>query len=632
MANMTSDEAKSTLIGANADTRQPPDVQRNTHVIGLLGTNDRTRRTRDAASPRNDGWMVSDFYLWKNILKGMGKSQTWITCEDPNVLVEKYASGERSVPIDPPTFDGNTQQASWREGYLHGDPFEERVIALDEKTLPFAQKDLVVTNRGIDLRNSFLNIFGDTCAKAQQADEPVLVLIFAQGDYDYDDNAYHGLVIGVDPQDHPRNFLHSSEMASIYARTPNVRLSMFHTSCFSGHWITAPELSLRRPDTMAAALESKDSSACVRSTSQRHAGAVYISAFLTELQKEAAELPEDTNAEQVRLYRDLQRGIIAEYERLCIPSRSEIGGSTPKYTQEAVSEQFWRRTGYELTHYKRNYDALQKVAASDPNPYLDKKRDMDTVPAEEVAAWQARHPEGCDPEESERTAGYGTTHRGLTTSSLLYIANYYWKSFPGSFEVPSNTTLHSVVELYLAGATMEDEEQLQSLRRTLVYRVWMMGRANEYVKWLGLQNVPRIEDWNPENPPVRPCICSYKEIYTALSSAGLFAGLFSRPDEFRYKWGVAYRKPFYYLSYAFSVSGYQLNDLEALITKLREGLQRLAIKRASRVTKTARRTIGRMKELRQASWRISKSKKKEKRISLQEAGLRPYGEGESSGQ
>lgn len=54
--------------GENADTRNPPDVQHNTHIVSVLGVSDLSYQRR--ASPRVDGWMVSDFYLWLQVLRG----------------------------------------------------------------------------------------------------------------------------------------------------------------------------------------------------------------------------------------------------------------------------------------------------------------------------------------------------------------------------------------------------------------------------------------------------------------------------------------------------------------------------------------------------------------------------------
>jgi hypothetical protein len=70
-----------------------------------------------------DGWMVSDFYMWKSVLKGMGQSKTWITCEEPSKLVAKYGLADR--------FDTDGEQVAWKDGYFQEGPFEERAVAFD---------------------------------------------------------------------------------------------------------------------------------------------------------------------------------------------------------------------------------------------------------------------------------------------------------------------------------------------------------------------------------------------------------------------------------------------------------------------------------------------------------------------
>ena len=55
------------IFGENADTRVPPDVQPRTRVVAVCGVADNSNMD---ASPNEDGWLISDFYLWKNVLKG----------------------------------------------------------------------------------------------------------------------------------------------------------------------------------------------------------------------------------------------------------------------------------------------------------------------------------------------------------------------------------------------------------------------------------------------------------------------------------------------------------------------------------------------------------------------------------
>ncbi|KAL8639934.1 MAG: hypothetical protein Q9226_008808, partial [Calogaya cf. arnoldii] len=105
---------KEPLIEAkNGDTRHPPDVQYNTHVIAVCGVAD---DATFSASPAKDGWMISDFYLWKHVLEGLGESQQWITREDPRDLVEKYGSIDQTITTTSSSGLASATQTSWADG------------------------------------------------------------------------------------------------------------------------------------------------------------------------------------------------------------------------------------------------------------------------------------------------------------------------------------------------------------------------------------------------------------------------------------------------------------------------------------------------------------------------------------
>lgn len=52
------------------------------------------------ASPRNDGWFFSDFYLFHHLFRDAGANQLWVTCEEPNKLVQKYGEYLHGTPDD----------------------------------------------------------------------------------------------------------------------------------------------------------------------------------------------------------------------------------------------------------------------------------------------------------------------------------------------------------------------------------------------------------------------------------------------------------------------------------------------------------------------------------------------------
>ncbi|KAJ5846043.1 hypothetical protein N7534_009712 [Penicillium rubens] len=82
-----------------------PVVHENTIILGV------THPTLSTASPKDDGWFISDFYAFNYLFKGLGMQQTWLTAVEPAKLVKKYGS------------------------FLHGNPYEERKICLSQELL-----------------------------------------------------------------------------------------------------------------------------------------------------------------------------------------------------------------------------------------------------------------------------------------------------------------------------------------------------------------------------------------------------------------------------------------------------------------------------------------------------------------
>ncbi|KAL8726814.1 MAG: hypothetical protein Q9181_005917 [Wetmoreana brouardii] len=594
--------------GLNADTRNPPDVHANTHIIGVLGVCDLGHQRR--ASPHRDGWMVSDFYLWISVLEGMGKSQSWFSCENPYGLLSKY--GSEAKELEYTSDEGTLERApiSWAQGYIHGDPFEERVLVLSEKNVAAMAKKVTRSNHGTDLRDDFLRCVEKTCQIAEAANEPVLLMGFCHGDEG--DTELGGLCIGIDDgSQNEGDFLSTKLLAQSLAKTPKVRVSLYLTSCFSGNWVITPQLKLSKPTVMATAQPDEESYAWEASASMRHAGGVYTSAFLRELQKEPTELPEDADPREAHEYNQVCQAIIHEANRLWV----QIGGSTPMFTPDGGHDKFWRRTGFSLADYKKNYDRLERILASDPNPYKDKKRHVGDISDTEYRAWQLRHPEDADENFSSRTGSYGRTRRGMI-ASVTYLAERYMASHPGPRNAPSNTALQADIELFRAGGFAKDYDAIERLRSQLLYRTWMMRQANSYREWMNLNKIPAIEAWDQDRPG--------KAIGLAKQNLAMVrgSGLFSRPDTRQGYWGQVWQKPAYYLAYAFAASGYGPSDIPKLIQMLKETHRKLTIHKIRRFVQLpdAQKSIRHMSDIMGRTW--GKSAHKRKCTSLEEAGLR----------
>ncbi|KAL8769059.1 MAG: hypothetical protein Q9209_004845 [Squamulea sp. 1 TL-2023] len=573
------ERSKEPLVKAeNGDTRHPPDVKGDTHIIAVCGVPD---DEASSASPGKDGWMISDFYLWKHVLEGMGKSQQWLTCEDPRYLVHKYGSANQYDITTLPGGMTSKTQISWADGYLHGDPFEERRVVLDRNTLQFALQQLIITPRGVALRNEFTSRLESICRRASQANEHVLILVFSHGEGpNVKGIDLGGLALGFTPSLNASavEFLTPSMFQASLLKTPDVKLSLFTTSCFSGHWVITPRFSLIKPNAvMAGARPYEESHAWVESASQRHVGGVYSSSFLAELLKEPPESVEDLEKagepNEVRLYQQFRMDILGEANRLCIGSKIGMElGSLPMFTTEGDQDPAFRRTGFALHRYKDNFDKLRRVPASDTNPYRDLKQDVQPNDPR-VIDWEKRHPEG-DTDYSDRTGGYGQTSRGIR-SSVRYMIQIYCNSHPGPKTLPSNTSLHSTISHFLSGGLdgAENLRQVLWLRSQLLYRLWAMQEANQLTRWLNLNKVPRIQDFD-----FKKINLDLVDLQTKIFEAIIPFGLFFPPDVSD-SWGMTFRKPARYLAYAFAASGYGPRDVEEMIPKVLEKTIKAVAKR-----------------------------------------------------
>ena len=545
----------------------------------------------------------------------MGRTQTWLSCENPFGLVHNYGSEDKSLPWTNDNNELEESQISWKEGYIHGDPFEERVVVLSKENVGKVARRVVLEQRGRALRDRFLTEVERVCKKAESAGEPVLLMAFCHGDDG--DSEMGGLCIGTDPGSMDTNdFLSQKMLAESLAKTPDVKVSLYLTSCYSGNWITTPNFRLINPTltptVMAAAQPDQESYAWEISCSQRHAGGVYTSAFLKELQGEPRELPEDATADEAREYHELCQDIIGEASRLC----PRVTGSTPMFTPEGGHDKFWKRTGIPLADYKRNYDRLKRVPASDANPIKDTKRPLDEITTEEISAWEARHPENAKLKFGSRTGSYGRTTRGMQ-SSLEYLAYQYLRSHPGPRNMPANTALHNDLELFVRRPWTYSYEDIERIRSQVLYRTWAMRSANSYRELLNLNKIPPIEEWDPANPGKD--FLQVEDFLAMIRGSGLF----QRPDAGHGYWGQRWQKPFYYLAYAFAASGYVRKDMPRLLNTLKGYNQKITLRKKDYflTLPSSKKSVRQMSEIMERTWK--KSAIKRKRRSLEDAGCRP---------
>ncbi|KAI9928591.1 hypothetical protein MW887_001805 [Aspergillus wentii] len=391
------------------DTRRPPDVTPRDRVIPVLGVDESSPSSQAACPSLGDGWMVSDFYMWMHVLQGMGKSQEWITSMTPKYLIEKYGREDRTTMSSMENDEVGVEkpvQTKWSSGFVHGDPFEPRKVVLDGELLPLVQEKVTIGPKGKSLRDFFLQRLADIVTEAAASGDRVLIMIFAHGNYD----TLGGLGIGMDSSEgrrDPNGFITPKHIKSILLPFPHTKVTIYMTSCYSGHWVETTEFQAidLHPAVLAAAEKEQESFGLVWSNSQRHAAGLFSSATIGEIVKEPATLPPDTDADTSREYREVTTALVAEMHRLCPPINITSGwGSSPVFTDNESHAKFWKRPGYSLDVYKRNYDRLRTIPAS------DRRRELETELVDrndpEILAWQERHPGVLDEDYLKATGGY----------------------------------------------------------------------------------------------------------------------------------------------------------------------------------------------------------------------------------
>lgn len=103
---------------------------------------------------------------------------------------------------------------------MHGDPWEERTVVLNEGTLPLAESKVTIGPKGVSLRDFFLRHPEQTFAEAAKTQDPVLILIFAHGDFESPGSFY----IGTE-SDNTDGILSPETLAEVHTRYPDVQVT-----------------------------------------------------------------------------------------------------------------------------------------------------------------------------------------------------------------------------------------------------------------------------------------------------------------------------------------------------------------------------------------------------------------------
>lgn len=520
----------------------PPDIQPRTRIIALCGVND----WHDNASPQEDGWPFSDFYLFHHLLRDTGRdydcrpsssiltgltrqiddfrfsNQLWLTCVDPKALVSKY--GE----------------------YVHGSMNGDRRVVLDDKILEKVEsRNNIRVIPPKDLLERFLAILKSETQIAAKENQPILVLVFGHGD-----EGNYGVAIGGQgcSLDAPR-LTRRKLNAAIH---PGVDLNLLITSFYSGGWLVKPmvgsffsPMSKLNISGMTAVDETETSRSWAQSISCGQAGgSIYASAVFNALVKTSEANRRDSSDSATLDDEELTAS--PTYINLCDSIYEAYKERDPFYQQHHISfsgqddklGSEWRtRSGFPLLDYKRKWEQLREVP---PN-------------AAAISTFNA----------SATLSPSGSVRQGRH-SIVREKAKAYMESFPGPDNAAPNV-VHRKFKQLLQGEKFP-EGLLISLNDTLDYRLSSMRLATQYAAFLDLEFPDGLtfatELWLRQAGDVR--LSKYKKIRGHIMDIKLF----DRPSSTQ---GWGYHKPRDYLAIALTESSLSTDEACDAIDRLNNG-------------------------------------------------------------
>ncbi|KAJ6114010.1 hypothetical protein N7523_007327 [Penicillium sp. IBT 18751x] len=289
----------------------------------LLGITDKD----GLASPKLDGWFVSDFYLFHHLLSPQfprPPNQIWLTCEDPSALVTKY------------------------QEYLHGNLEGDRRAVLDGARLPvvLGAGNLRVVPRK-DLLERYFSTLKEQAAEAARCEEHLVLLIFGHGNRD------HAIEVGG-------STLQMEDLRHVLQ--PMSSTTIFTTSCFSGGWLVYPDINqqqLNTTATTAAGHDSESFSWAVSASVGRASGSLAASAILHCL-IDAEDATQESREHPT--YIGFSKSV---YD--CMKGMGALGGYQEIYFSAENDEwetSYQPRLGLPLTSYKDKWLSLRQVPPS----------------------------------------------------------------------------------------------------------------------------------------------------------------------------------------------------------------------------------------------------------------------------
>lgn len=291
------------------------------------------------ASPKRDGWFLSDFFLFYHLFRGLGVSQRWYTCENPEILVSRY--GE----------------------YAHGDSASDYRVVLDKNMLAdMKSAGNIRVSSPKDLLQDFLDYLKAECKISSENGQPILLMIFGHGHY-----KTHGIAIGGqgDPKTAPRLLYRHLQTLM---RGLNISLTLLTIACHSGGWLIQPKLNI---SGLSVADRLTQSMSWHASIGHSFHGSCWATAVTDSLIKmgdpKATQLqPGSTSIDVANLDEDVKSSTFAQLAKVIATTlrtelKAEMGHDISFAAQDDEWEKEWRdRSGIPLGTYQAQWDKLPR--------------------------------------------------------------------------------------------------------------------------------------------------------------------------------------------------------------------------------------------------------------------------------
>lgn len=519
------DEDKGGLKDVSFVSQCPPDLSPSARILAICGITD----INDDAAPHNDGWFLSDFYLFHHLLKGVGGNQIWLTSENPEDLVDKYGP------------------------YVHGNPFEERREVLNNDLLDDiteANDVRVIARR--DLCERFLSTIRSEIALALQNQQPLFLMVFGHGEEET-----HSIFVGW-RSGSPEKFRIKEMIKLLDIRSDShaPEVSLLTTACYSGGWAMVPHLSLT---TMTAAGPKVVSKSWEKSKSMgRYCGSIYATAVTKSLIKLESNPPKKSPSTYAKFCSTVHTTLCSDVDRL--GARHQIKFSAQ---YDAWETEWGTRSGIPLQSFKQRWDMLPHIKSQD-----NSLTNLD--------------PAGYQKAEKLRLRGGGmgaTRALFIPEASLRSSASEYFDSNPGPSSSSGNHSLHTSLRKVLKNESFKLGE-LHRVQRQVQYRlstIRLATRCKDLLKlpfpacaqfdmdeWYTKATVQEFDNDEGVRSRAKERLKRWTIVYDLLWAAQIF------PKAEINIQGWPYTKPMRYLAVAISECSAPLSS-EDHVRKLEEG-------------------------------------------------------------